>query len=97
MIEVSISEEIANACPDLHLAVIQCEVNNSESSEKLWNEIHSLSDEIRNCCPIEEVNKFKPIMLHVKLTSVSEKIPIVIVLRPKPCGGELYADFPFTK
>ena len=61
MIEVSISEEIANACPDLHLAVIQCEVNNSESSEKLWNEIHSLSDEIRNCCPIEEVNKFKPI------------------------------------
>lgn len=39
MIHVSISEEIAKACPDLHVAVVECDVVNTVSDEQLWNEI----------------------------------------------------------
>lgn len=46
MIHVSISEEIAKACPELHVAVVQCDVVNTASDEQLWKEITE-----RNPCP----------------------------------------------
>ena len=39
MTNISISEEIATACPDLHVLVLSCDVCNSEPDERLWQEI----------------------------------------------------------
>lgn len=39
MTNISISEEIATACPDLHVLALSCDVCNSEPDERLWQEI----------------------------------------------------------
>ena len=61
MIHVSISEEIAKACPDLHVAVVECDVVNTVSDEQLWNEITEVETHIRTPCKLEDINKFPPI------------------------------------
>lgn len=61
MIHVSISEEIAKACPDLHVAVVECSVVNTVSDEQLWKEITEVETHIRTACKLEDINKFPPI------------------------------------
>jgi len=61
MIHVSISEEIAKACPDLHVAVVECDVVNTVSDEQLWKEITEVETYIRTSCKLEDINKFPPI------------------------------------
>ena len=61
MIHVSISEEIAKACPELHIAVVQCDVVNTASDEQLWKEIMEVETLVRCSCKLEEINKFPPI------------------------------------
>ena len=61
MIHVSISEEIAKACPDLHVAVVECDVVNTVSDEQLWKEITEVETHIRTNCKLEDINKFPPI------------------------------------
>ena len=61
MIHVSISEEIAKACPDLHVAVVECDVVNTVSDEHLWKEITEVETYIRTSCKLEDINKFPPI------------------------------------
>lgn len=61
MIHVSISEEIAKACPDLHVAVVECDVVNTVSDEQLWKEITEVETYIRTTCKLEDINKFPPI------------------------------------
>lgn len=61
MIHVSISEEIAKACPDLHVAVVECDVVNTVSDEQLWKEITEMETHIRTTCKLEDINKFPPI------------------------------------
>ena len=61
MIHVSISEEIAKACPDLHVAVMECDVVNTVSDEQLWKEITEVETHIRTTCKLEDINKFPPI------------------------------------
>lgn len=61
MIHVSISEEIAKACPDLHVAVVECDVVNTASDERLWKEITDVETLVRTSCKLEEINKFPPI------------------------------------
>ena len=61
MIHVSISEEIAKACPELHIAVVQCDVVNTASDEQLWKEITEVETLVRCSCKLEEINKFPPI------------------------------------
>ena len=46
MTNISISEEIATACPDLHVLALSCDVCNSEPDERLWQEI---ADEEKGC------------------------------------------------
>lgn len=62
MINVSLSEEILKACPDLHVAVVACDVKNSASDEKLWNEITAMETAIRNSGRLEDINKYPPIL-----------------------------------
>lgn len=61
MIHVSISEEIAKACPGLSILVISCRLKNTPSDEQLWKEITQVENEVRSSCKMEEVNKWAPI------------------------------------
>ena len=36
---ISVSEQIYQACPRLHLGIISCDVVNTSSDEALWEEI----------------------------------------------------------
>ena len=61
MIHVSISDEIAKASTDLHVAVVECDVVNTVSDEQLWKEITEMETHIRTTCKLEDINKFPPI------------------------------------
>lgn len=61
MIHVSISEEIAKACPNLHVVVVACDVKNTLSNEQLWREISEVENAIRTSGKLEDINKFPPI------------------------------------
>lgn len=61
MIAVTISEEVAAVCPDLHVLVLSCEVANSESDPGLWEEISRREEDLRMSCRLEEINKWLPI------------------------------------
>ena len=55
--EVKISPEIRKACPQLALAVICCEVSNSPTPEKFWNEMELEIQQIKASYTIDEINK----------------------------------------
>ena len=61
MIQVDLSEEITEKCPDLHVLVISCPVVNTASDEELWKEIAGEEESIRSSLKMEEVNKWLPI------------------------------------
>ncbi|OUO52064.1 hypothetical protein B5F77_09025 [Parabacteroides sp. An277] len=61
MIQIALSDEIREACPDLHVLALTCEVKNSESAAGLWAEIAEEEARIQRTLQLEEVNKFPPI------------------------------------
>ncbi len=61
MIEITISDEIKKACPDLHIAVIECDVTNTPSDPKLWEEIAAFEKEFRSSYEMGRINKRLPI------------------------------------
>lgn len=61
MIHVSLSEEIVKACPELHVAVVACDVKNTASDEQLWKEIAEVEKAVRTSGKLEDINKFPPI------------------------------------
>lgn len=61
MIHVSLSEEIIKACPELHVAVVACDVKNTASDEQLWKEIAEVENAVRTSGKLEDINKFPPI------------------------------------
>lgn len=61
MIQVSISEEVSSACPDLQVLVIACQVRNSEPDEQLWREIKAEEAAVRATVKLEQINKWLPI------------------------------------
>ncbi len=61
MIRVAISDEIAQVCPELRVAVVACDVVNTPSDEQLWQEISAVEAEIRAAVQLSEINKFPPI------------------------------------
>lgn len=58
---VLLSEEILNACPELHVLVVSCDVKNSEPDEQLWKEIADEELAVRSSMKLEEINKWLPI------------------------------------
>ena len=54
MISITLSSEISEACPDLHVLAIACQVKNTEPDERLWEEITRVEEDIRSTCKIEE-------------------------------------------
>lgn len=61
MIHVSLSEEIIKACPELHVAVVACDVKNTASDEQLWKDIAESENAVRAAGKLEDINKFPPI------------------------------------
>lgn len=61
MIQITLSEEIICACPDLHILAISGKVENTVTDEALWQEIELLTEEIRATSRIEDINKWPPI------------------------------------
>ena len=53
MTNISISEEIATACPDLHVLALSCDVCNSEPDERLWQEIADEEKAVRETVKLE--------------------------------------------
>ena len=61
MIQITLSEDILAACPDLHVLAIACRVRNTESDLRLWDEIAQEEEMVRQTMKLEEVNKWLPI------------------------------------
>jgi DNA/RNA-binding domain of Phe-tRNA-synthetase-like protein len=61
MIQISISEEVAKACPDLHILALSCDVTNTDSDVLLWGEITALEHTLRENCKLEDINQLLPI------------------------------------
>lgn len=61
MIQITLSEDILAACPDLHVLAIACRVRNTESDIRLWDEIAQEEEMVRQTMKLEEVNKWLPI------------------------------------
>jgi DNA/RNA-binding domain of Phe-tRNA-synthetase-like protein len=57
MITIRLEEEIKHLCPFLTLGVIECDVTNTHSNEKLWEEIKSVSEKVKQNYPLELINK----------------------------------------
>ena len=55
--KIEISAEIREACPNLKLAIIRCEVLNSATSDDFWQEMEAEILRIKARFSIEEINK----------------------------------------
>ncbi len=62
MLNISISEELKEKCPDLILGEIICEVENTDFNEGLWTEIEKVTLEIRNSLSFDTIKKHPVIM-----------------------------------
>ena len=54
---IEISNSIKQACPHLALAIITCEVKNSETSAALWSELEAEIQQFRKTYTLEDINK----------------------------------------
>ena len=61
MKQISLSNEILNACPDLHVLAISCQVKNTPNDADLWEIIHQEERLIREQVKLNEINKWLPI------------------------------------
>jgi DNA/RNA-binding domain of Phe-tRNA-synthetase-like protein len=61
MLNISISEEIADKCPKLQVLAITCLVKNTNSDENLWKEIVEEERLIRDTVKLDQINKWLPI------------------------------------
>ena len=58
---VIVSKEIEQACPNFVVAVVEATVKNSTYCEALWEEIHTLCEEYRQRMTVEEIKQWAPI------------------------------------
>lgn len=55
--DVEISTRIREACPQLALAVLACNVQNNETSSAFWSEMEAEIEQIKTTYSLEEINK----------------------------------------
>lgn len=58
---ISVSEQIYQACPRLRLGIISCDVVNTPSDEALWDEIAAEEESLRLSMRMEEIARRIPI------------------------------------
>ena len=59
--EVIVSQEIKNVCPEFVGACIEAKVTNSEFSQPLWDEIHDLGEKFKNTVNTETLKEMPSI------------------------------------
>ncbi|MBI9067764.1 MAG: hypothetical protein JEZ09_10765 [Salinivirgaceae bacterium] len=60
-INLKITSELKEKCPQMALGTIHCQVKNTQRSEKLWKEIDIVSEEIRKKYQLETIKTNKQI------------------------------------
>jgi DNA/RNA-binding domain of Phe-tRNA-synthetase-like protein len=73
--DIQISSEIRNACPQLALAIISCEVKNSDTSSDFWCEMQTEIQRIKSTYILEDINKRPEIASTRKIYKVLGKDP----------------------
>ena len=72
---IVISNKIREACPQLVLATIICEVKNSDTSSEFWSEMEAEIQRIKSVCALEEINKRPEIAATRKVYKILGKDP----------------------
>ena len=61
MKQISLSNEIQTACPDLCVLALSCQVKNTANDADLWELIHQEEALVREQVKLNEINKWLPI------------------------------------
>lgn len=61
MIDITIDEEIMNACPHFHFRAIACSINNDVTDDDLWHDIETFCEAYKSAYEFEDIKKIKPI------------------------------------
>jgi len=73
--KVSISEKIKEVCPEIHLAIIECDVSNGATSDELWHDMEVEIENIRSTYAIEDISKRTTIAATRKIYKTLGKDP----------------------
>ncbi len=72
---IEISPKIREACPQLTLAVLACNVQNNETSPAFWSEMEAEIEQIKASYTLEEINKRPEITATRKIYKTLGKDP----------------------
>ncbi len=72
---IQISSAIKEACPEIHLAILSCEVLNPPTSDELWNEMEKETEIIRSTFKIEDIKNRTAIAATRKIYKTLGKDP----------------------
>ena len=72
---IVISNRIREACPQLVLATIMCEVKNAETSSEFWSEMEAEVQRIKSVYALEDINKRPEIAATRKVYKILGKDP----------------------
>jgi DNA/RNA-binding domain of Phe-tRNA-synthetase-like protein len=72
---IQISTKLKEVCPQLTLAIIRCEVRNSETTDTFWNELEAEVIRIKSEFRLEEINKRPAISATRKVYKLLGKDP----------------------
>jgi len=73
--DIVISNRIREACPQLVLATITCEVKNGETSSEFWSEMEAEVQRIKSVYALEDINKRPEIAATRKVYKILGKDP----------------------
>ena len=75
MISISIDDILKEKCPDLHLAVLECKVENSALNQALWDEIKEVEAEFRQRYTHDDIKSMATIQATRKAYKLCGKDP----------------------
>ena len=73
--EIIVSNEIENVCPNFIGACVEAKVKNSQYCQDLWNEINTLGDEFKNKLTIETLKEISGIAATRRIYRICGKDP----------------------
>lgn len=73
--EIIVSNEIENVCPNFIGACVEAKVKNSQYCQSLWNEINTLGEELKNKLTIETLKEISGIAATRRIYRICGKDP----------------------
>ena len=73
--EITVSNEIENVCPNFIGACVEAKVKNSQYCQDLWNEINTLGEEFKNKLTIETLKEISGIAATRRIYRICGKDP----------------------